>query len=270
MKSYNEVFSELKKKKEGALIAFIVAGDPNFETSIGIAKKIVDAGADILEIGLPFSDPIADGKTIQTADIRALQSGMNTDKFFEFISELRKYTDIPIGVLSYYNLIYQRGVEKFCSDSKKAGINSILVADIVIEESDLIVENAKKYGIGAVFMITQLTSDPRIKEISSHSTGFIYLVSRLGVTGASDSLDKSTLDLIKRTRKFTSKPLCVGFGISNPTHVKEVIHAGADGAIVGSAIVDLIGKNLDDKDKMLKEVGDFVKELKQLKMSTIH
>ena len=106
MKSYNEVFSELKKKKEGALVAFIVAGDPDYETSIEIAKKIVDAGADMLEIGLPFSDPIADGKTIQEADIRALQSGMNTDKFFEFISELRKYTDIPIGVLSYYNLIY--------------------------------------------------------------------------------------------------------------------------------------------------------------------
>ena len=263
MKSYNEVFSELKKKKEGALVAFIAAGDPDYETSIEIVKKIVGSGADILEIGLPFSDPIADGKTIQAADTRALQNGMNTDKFFEFISELRKYTDIPIGVLSYYNLIYQRGVEKFCSDSRKAGINSILVADMVIEENDLIVENARKYGIETVFMITQLTGDSRIKEISSHSTGFIYLVSRLGVTGASDSLSKSTLDLIKRTRKFTSKPLCVGFGISNPTHVKEVINAGADGAIVGSAIVGFIEKNLNNKEKMLEEVGEFVKELKQ-------
>ena len=262
MKTYKEVFENLKNKKQGALVAFIVAGDPDYETSIEIAKKIVDAGADILEIGLPFSDPIADGKTIQAADIRALQSGMNTDKFFEFISELRKYTDIPIGVLSYYNLIYQRGAEKFCSDSKRAGINSILVADMVIEESNLMVENAKKYGIETVFMITPLTSDSRIKEISSHSNGFIYLVSRLGVTGASDNLGKSVLDLIKRTRKFTSKPLCVGFGISTPSHVKYVIKAGADGAIVGSAIVDLVGKNLDDKKKMLEEVSKFVKDLK--------
>ena len=262
MKSYKEVFENLKNKKQGALIAFIVAGDPDFKTSIEIAKKIVDSGADMLEIGLPFSDPIADGKTIQAADIRALQSGMNTDKFFEFISELRKYTDIPIGVLSYYNLIYQRGAEKFCSDSKRAGINSILVADMVIEESNLMVENAKKYGIETVFMITPLTSDSRIKEISSHSNGFIYLVSRLGVTGASDNLGKSVLDLIKRVRKFTSKPLCVGFGISTPSHVKDVIKAGADGAIVGSAIVDLVGKNLDDKKKMLEEVSKFVKDLK--------
>ena len=263
MKTYKEVFENLKKRKQGALIAFIVAGDPDFKTSIEIAKKIVDAGADILEIGLPFSDPIADGKTIQAADIRALQSGMNTDNFFDYISELRKYTDIPIGVLSYYNLIYQRGVEKFCSDSKKAGINSILVADIVIEESDLIVSNAKKYGIENVFMITQLTSDSRIKKISSVSSGFIYLVSRLGVTGASNNLSKSVLDLIKRTRKFTSKPLCVGFGISTASHVKDVIDAGADGAIVGSAIVDLVGGNFDDKKKMLTKIELFSKELKQ-------
>ena len=264
MKTYKEVFEDLKKKNQGALIAFIVAGDPDFKASIEIAKKIVDAGADILEIGLPFSDPIADGKTIQEADIRALKSGMNTDKFFEYISELRKYTDVPIGVLSYYNLIYQRGVEKFCSDSKNAGINSILVADMVIEESDLIVSSAKKFGIETVFMIAPLTSDSRIKQISSLSCGFIYLVSRLGVTGASDSLGKSVLDLIKRVRKFTSKPLCVGFGISTASHVKDVISAGADGAIVGSAIVDVVGKNLKDKKRMLEEVSKFVKELKSL------
>src|SRR3989338_10357786 len=142
MKSYQQVFSELRDK--GALVPFIVIGDPDYETSLNIAKKIVDSGADILELGIPFSGPIADGPTIQEADIRALKSGMNTDGFFEFVSDLRKHTDIPIGVLSYYNLIYQRGIEKFCIDSGKAGINSILIADMTIEESDSMILNAKR------------------------------------------------------------------------------------------------------------------------------
>jgi len=262
MKTYKEVFDNLKKENKGALVAFIVAGDPDYESSLNIAKAICDAGADILEIGLPFSDPIADGKTIQAADIRALQSGMNTDKFFEYISELRKYTNIPIGLLSYYNLVYQRGIEKFCIDSQKAGINSILIADMTIEESDSMILAAKRYSVETVFMITPLTNDSRIKEISSRSNGFIYLVSRLGVTGARDDLGKSTLELIKRVRKFTSKPLCVGFGISNSNHVKDVIKAGADGAIVGSAIVKIIEENLDDKGKMVEKVEEFVKGLK--------
>ena len=263
MKTYKEVFDKLKKDKKGALVAFIVAGDPDYETSLKIAKSICDAGADVLEIGLPFSDPIADGKTIQAADIRALDNGMNTDRFFDFISDLRKHTNVPIGVLSYYNLIYQRGIEKFCIDSKKAGINSILIADMTIEESDSIISNAKKHSVETVFMITPLTNDSRIKEISSRSTGFIYLVSRLGVTGARGDLGKSTLDLIKRVRKFTSKPLCVGFGISNANHVKDVINAGADGAIVGSAIVKIIEENLYDKEKMMEKVKGFVKGLKR-------
>ena len=263
MKTYKEIFSELKNKNEGALIAFIVAGDPDYNTSVEIAKAVVDAGADILEIGLPFSDPIADGKTIQAADIRALENGMNTDRFFEFVKDLRRYTDVPIGILTYYNLIYQRGIEKFCSDSKKAGVNSILIADMSIEESGSMIENAGKHGINNVFMITQLTNEARIKKISQHSTGFIYLVSRLGVTGAQNNLSDSALRLIKKARKYTSKPLCVGFGISNPSHVKDVIKAGADGAIVGSAIVDLVGKNQNNKSKMLLEISEFVKDLKK-------
>ena len=263
MKAYKEVFDKLKKENKGALVAFIVAGDPDYETSLKIAKSICDAGADVLEIGLPFSDPIADGKTIQAADIRALDNGMNTDRFFDFISDLRKHTNVPIGVLSYYNLIYQRGIEKFCIDSRKAGVNSILIADMTIEESDSIVSSAKKHSIETVFMITPLTNDSRIKEISSRSTGFIYLVSRLGVTGARDDLSKSTLELIKRVRNHTDKPLCVGFGISNASHVRDVIKAGADGAIVGSAIVKIIEDNLDDKGKMISEIGKFVKSLKR-------
>ena len=262
MKTYKESFEALKSKKEGALIAFTVIGDPNYKTSLEITKKIVDAGADMLELGLPFSDPIADGKTIQAADIRALNSGINTDQVFNFVRDLRKYTDIPIGFLSYANLVYQRGIEKFHSDSKKSEINSILIADMPIEESDIILKEAEDNSIDTIFMISPLTSDDRIKKIAEKTSGFIYAVSRLGVTGAKENLEKSTLSLIKRIRRFTNKPICVGFGISKPIHAKNVIKEGADGVIVGSAIVNLIAKNINNKEKMLGYIYNYVKNMK--------
>lgn len=262
MKSYNEVFENLKSKKEGALAAFAVIGDPAYKTSLEITKRIVDAGADILELGLPFSDPIADGATIQAADSRALDSGINTDRVFEFAKEIRKYTGIPIGFLSYYNLVYQRGIKKFYRDSRKAGVNSILIADAPIEESDAILETARQNNIETVFMVSPLTNDGRIKKIARSTTGFIYAVSRLGVTGAKSDLENSALKLIKRIRKHTNMHLCMGFGISKPLHVKNVVSAGADGAIVGSAIVDLIEKNLSNKKKMLDTVYNYIRIMK--------
>ena len=262
MKSYNEVFRNLKNRKEGALVAFTVIGDPDYKTSLEVAKKIVDAGADIFELGIPFSDPKADGKTIQGADVRALENGMNTDLVFQFINDLRKYTDVPIGLLAYYNLVYQRGIGRFYQDAKKAGVNSILIADLSIEEAEPVIPVSKKNGVDTVFMVSQLSDDNRIKKITSASNGFIYLVSRLGVTGTGDYLQKSTLSFIKKVRKFTNKPLCVGFGISTPQHVNDIIKAGADGAIVGSAIVDFIGKNVQDKNKMLNEIQNYVKAMK--------
>ena len=155
MKTYKQVFNELKNKNEGALVAFTVIGDPDYETSLDIIKKIIDSGDDILELGLPFSDPIADGPTIQAADIRALSKGMNTDKVFEFVKELREYTDVPIGFLCYYNLIYQRGIGKFYSDCKNYGINSVLIADVPVEESSEILNHARNNNIETVFMVLE-------------------------------------------------------------------------------------------------------------------
>lgn len=262
MESYNEIFRNLKKRNEGALIAFTVIGDPDYETSINIAKKIADSGADALELGVPFSDPIADGKTIQAADVRALQNGMNTNKVFDFVKDLRKYTNIPIGLLTYYNLVYQRGLEKFYQDAYNAEVNSILIADLPIEEANNVINISKRTKIDAVLMVSQLSDNDRIKKIASVSSGFIYIVSRLGVTGIKSELQSSTLALIKRVRKFTNKPLCVGFGISSPQHVKDVINACADGVIVGSAIVHIVERNLKNKKKMMNEMVDFIKRLK--------
>ena len=261
MKTYKQVFSELKKKNQGALVAFTVIGDPNYKISLEIAKKIVDTGADILELGIPFSDPIADGSTIQAADVRALNNGMNTDKAFEFVKDIRKYTDVPIGFLTYYNLVYQRN--EFYSDARKAGANSVLLADVPIEEYEDALKRSRKNNLDTVLMISPLTGNERIKKIASSTSGFIYVISRLGVTGARAELQQSTLKLVKRIKQFSDKPLCVGFGISKPKHVKDVIKAGADGAIVGSAIVELIGKNLNDKKKMMNEIAEFVRELKK-------
>ena len=264
MASYKETFAELKKKKQGALVAFTVIGDPDYKTSLDIVKKIIDSGADILELGLPFSDPIADGPTIQAADMRSLANGMNTDMVFEFLKEIRKYNGkIPIGLLVYGNLMLQRGIEKFYSDAAASCVNSVLAADVPIEEADDYIKAAKSNKVDTVFIISPLTSDERIKKISERTTGFVYVVSRLGVTGAKSNLENSTLELIKRIRKFTDKPLCVGFGISMPEHVKSVINAGADGAIVGSVIVDLIEKRMGKKDRMMNELSSCIYDLKQ-------
>ena len=262
MKTYSQVFQNLKSKKQGALIAFTVIGDPDYKTSLDITKKIIDAGSDMLELGLPFSDPIADGPTIQASDARALKSGMNTNKVFEFVKEIRGYTDAPIGLLSYYNLVYRRGIKKFYDDSRKAGVNSILIADMPIEEADEALKNAKNNNLDTVFMVTQLTNEGRIKKIASVTTGFIYVVSLLGVTGAKSNIKYSAVDLMQRLRRFTDKPLCAGFGISKPFHVKSIINAGSDGVIVGSAIVDLIGKNIGNKEKILNNVYSYVRGMK--------
>lgn len=264
---YKNKFKELKEKNQGALVPFVVIGDPDYDTSLEIVKALVDGGADILELGLPFSDPIADGPTIQLADVRALEKEINTDKIIEFIKDIRKFTDIPIGLLVYYNLVYQRGIEKFYQDFKEAGVDSILIADMPVEESDEMVEVARKTGVNPIFIATQLTSNERLGELTKRGNGFIYVVSRLGVTGARADLQQSTLDLIKRLKPLTDLPLCVGFGISQPEHVKAVLDAGADGAITGSAVVKLIEKNLGDKDKMLDEIKGFVEGMKQATMS---
>jgi tryptophan synthase alpha chain len=263
IQSYDEMFKEVKNRGEGAFIPFAVAGDPDFETSIEIVREYVDNGADALEIGFPFSDPVADGPSVQTADIRSLNSGMTTDKCFEFISRIREFTSIPIGILVYYNLIYKKGLEEFYSKARNAGINGILAADLPPEEAGDAVEMAGKYGLDQIFMVAQTTTNERISEIVKMCTGFLYVVAVMGVTGARSDIKKSTVDLIKRVKNHTDLPLAVGFGISKPEHVKDVIQSGSDGAIVASAIINIITENLDDMDIAKQEIGSFCKELKE-------
>ncbi len=259
MISYSELFSKLNRT---ALVPFFVIGDPDSKTSLELVKAAIDAGADVLELGIPFSDPIADGPTIQKADIRAINSGMNVHKALEFIRQVKAHRDIPIGLLMYYNLIFQYGTDKFFADFHKAGVNSILIADLSIDDADETIAPAKAAGLDTVFMVTPNTETERIKLIASKTTGFIYTVSLLGVTGSRDSLSNSVQGLVNKLKKLTGVPICVGFGISKPEHAVTVAAAGADGVIIGSRIVRIIEENLDNKDRMVSQVADFIKQVK--------
>jgi tryptophan synthase alpha chain len=262
MKSYRDVFSQLKSQKRAALIPFFVIGDPDFDTSVAIVKAAVDAGADVLELGIPFSDPIADGPTIQKADVRAMQAGMNVHKALDFIKTIKQHKDVPIGLLMYYNLICRYGIDKFFRDFHEAGVNSVLVADMSIDDADEVLAPASAAGLDSVFMVTPNTEPERMKMIASKTTGFIYTVSLTGVTGSRDSLSGSVEGLVRQLKTMADVPVCVGFGISKPEHARTVAQAGADGVIIGSKLVGMVEQNLKTPRKAIKEVSAFLKEVR--------
>ena len=252
---YQDLFNGLNR---AALIPFFVIGDPDEETSFELIKTAIDAGADVLELGIPFSDPVADGPTIQKADIRAIDAGMTPQKALAFIKRITDYQPIPIGLLVYYNLIYQYGVERFFEDFKQAGGTSVLVADLSIDDADEITPAAEAAGLETVFMVTPNTSDARIQKVAEQTTGFIYTVSLLGTTGQRTGLSELVKPLIGRLRSLTKKPICVGFGISTPDHAKDIAQAGADGVIIGSRIIKFIEDNPGDTDTMKKQLRDYI------------
>ena len=260
MGKYQDLFKNLNR---AALIPFFVIGDPDEQTSFELVKTAIDAGADVLELGIPFSDPVADGPTIQKADIRAMQAGMTPPKALAFIKRVTDYRPIPIGLLVYYNLIFQYGVEKFFTDFKAAGGTSVLVADLSIDDADEIAPAAQAAGLETVFMVTPNTTEERIEKIAAHTTGFIYTVSLMGTTGERTGLSDLVKPLIERLKKHTDKPICVGFGISSAEHACQVAEAGADGVIIGSRIVKLIEDNPDDPEKMKRAVKAFITDVTQ-------
>ncbi|MEN6395729.1 MAG: tryptophan synthase subunit alpha [Methanoregula sp.] len=254
--------SAFEKKGAAAFIGFTVAGDPDRETSVRIAKALIDGGTDILEFGVPFSDPVADGPTIQRADERALAAGTTPDTIFAIVREVRTFSEIPIVFLTYFNTIYRRGIDRFYREAHEAGVDGILVADMPVEESGEVVEIAQKYGIDPIFLVTQTTSDERMDTIVSRARGYVYLVSVLGVTGTRETVSPGALTLLHRVRTHTTLPLALGFGISTPAHVTTCAKAGADGVIVGSAIVDIVEKHPGDPDGMAAAIRDYVVRMK--------
>lgn len=259
MKTYKDTFANRDK---AALIPFFVLGDPAYDSSLAVIKSAIDAGADILELGIPFSDPIADGPTIQKADIRALKAGMTCAKALALIREIKAYADIPIGLLMYYNLICHYGPDRFYRDAADAGVNSVLVADVCIDDAEEVAGPSRAAGLDTVFMATPVTSDERMQRVAAASTGFIYTVSLLGVTGTREELSGTISDLVQRVKACTDVPVCVGFGISKPEHAAAVARSGADGVIIGSRIVRLVEENSADVRAMTEQVGQFIKDVK--------
>lgn len=249
-------------KDPKAFIPFAVLGYPDPDTSIEILRAMVEGGADMLELGFPFSDPIADGPILQAANTIAVERGINTDACFEIIQKTRQFTDLPIGLLLYYNLVFQYGIDRFCEKCAALKVNTILIADVSLEESGPLLEACQRHGLQTVFIVSELTDEKRLQDINACASGFLYVVSKIGVTGAKDKIPESTNQLLKRLKQSTSLPLFVGFGISNPGQVSQVCQAGADGAICGSAITRFIKEHLENKELLLSGLRDFVAEMK--------
>ena len=251
-------FDELKSRGQKALIAYITAGDPNLKATEGLVHALEWGGVDIIELGVPFSDPLADGPTIQASHARALKNDVGLADVLRLVKKMRSKINAPIVLMLSYNLIIKYGMEKFAGDAVRAGVDGIIPPDLSHDEAKELCKLAK--GLDTIFLVAPTSTDDRIKEIVADSKGFVYLVSLAGITGERKSLPSDIKDNVARIRKYSKVPVAVGFGISTPAQVREV-SGSADGVIVGSAIVKLIegGSNISSK---IKKVEAFVKRLK--------
>ncbi|WP_440949345.1 tryptophan synthase subunit alpha [Methanosphaerula subterraneus] len=245
-----------------AFIAFTVAGDPDPETSVRVAEALATAGADIIELGMPYSDPSADGPMIQRADLRALEAGTTPDTLFAIIRGIRRRSTVPIMILTYYNPIFRRGIDRFYREAADAGADGILIVDLPAEEIGVARTAADRYGLCQIVMAAPTTTDERLDLIGSAGSGFLYVVSVAGVTGARDHLAVGVADLLERIRSRTALPLAVGFGISRPEHVQAIAAAGGDAAIVGSAIAAIIEEHTQDRDRMIEALRVYVTRMR--------
>jgi len=244
------------------VVACIVAGDPDFHESIRIARMLVAAGADMLELVMPFSDPVADGPVIQQAGLRALSAGMNTDRLFELVREVRGETEIPLVIMTYANIVIQRGIEKFYHDAARAGADGVVVADVPLEEAAPFCDAARIAEIDPILFVSQTTSPERLEMILEVAGGFVYIVAAMGVTGVREGIAPETISCIQNLKERTALPVVPGFGISTPEQVQICAEAGADGVIIGSAIIRLIGEHSGYPAAGEKEIRTLVRELK--------
>lgn len=261
MRRIERKFDDLKKRGEKALIIYLTAGDPSLEKTYEMILGLDKAGVDVVEIGVPFSDPTADGPIIQAASQRALKSGTTLPGILNLIGEVRKFSEIPIVLFGYYNPVFIYGNEKFAKRAREAGVDGILVVDLPPEESEELRRYTDKSGIDFISLIAPTSDDDRIKKISEKASGFIYYVSVTGVTGTKKPEIADIRKDMERIKKMTSLPVSIGFGISTPEQVGEVSEY-ADGVVVGSAIVRLIEENSKRKD-LVEKVFSFAGELKK-------
>ncbi|KAL5712422.1 hypothetical protein ACHQM5_014598 [Ranunculus cassubicifolius] len=256
----SETFSRLKQQGKVAFIPYITAGDPDLSTTAEALKVLDSCGSDIIELGVPYSDPLADGPVIQAAATRALARGTNFDAILAMLRGVIPQMSCPIALFTYYNPILKRGVPQFMTTIKDVGVHGLVVPDVPLEETEVLREEALKNGIELVLLTTPTTPVERMKKIVEVSEGFVYLVSSIGVTGARSSVSLRVQSLLQDIKEASNKPVAVGFGISTPEHVKQIAGWGADGVIVGSAMVKILG-NASTPEEGLKELESFTKSL---------
>lgn len=263
MDRYAQMFTTLQQHNQGAFVPFVMLGDPDKQTSLAIIKRLAKGGADALELGIPYSDPIADGPTIQNASIRALSNNITPSDCFDIIAEFRQsYPDMPIGLLLYSNLVLARGLEAFYQAAEQAGVDSILIADVPLREADRFIAIANQHNIKQILIAPPNASDDTLQHIGTKSSGYTYLLGRAGVTGAETAATIPASELINKLTQYKVAPPLLGFGISRPEQVKDAIHSGAAGAISGSATVNIVAENLDNTDEMLAKLEQFVGSMK--------
>ena len=261
MNRIDKKFLELRRKNKKAFIAFITVGDPNLKVTEDLVLAFEKSGVDIVELGVPFSDPLADGPTIQASSQRALKKQVTLKQILDLVSRIRKKSQIPIAFMTYYNPIFYFGESEFAKKASEAGVDGVIIPDLPPEEAGSLIKAARKNHLSTVFFISPTTVQGRIKSIAQASTGFIYYVSLTGVTGARRDLSVDSAKHIKAIKRQTKKPLCVGFGISTSEQVKTFSKI-SDGVIVGSAIVEQIAKNAGKKN-LTEIISKFVSKLSQ-------
>ncbi|QIQ41864.1 MAG: tryptophan synthase subunit alpha [Buchnera aphidicola (Microlophium carnosum)] len=263
MSRYQKMFKQLFLSKEGCFVPFVVLGDPSLKLSIKIIETLIKNGADALEVGIPFSDPLADGLIIQKSNLRALSQKNTFLEYFQVLKKIReKNKRLPIGILIYANLVYNQGIDNFYLQCVNSGIDSVLIADIPIEESKCIYQTANKYQIHSIFICPPDADDCFLRKLSLYAQGFIYVLSRSGVTGIKDDTLSLSEKFIQKIKKYNTIPLLQGFGISNSQQVKKAISSGLSGVICGSAIINIIEKYLNQEKKMIQKIKEFTNLLK--------
>jgi tryptophan synthase alpha chain len=260
MSRIKDAFARARSQDRAAFVAYLCAGDPDFETSLSACRAVIAAGADILELGVPFSDPLADGITNQLAAQRALEAGMTAARVFELVRRIRESSEVPIVFYTYYNLVFSNGVDRYLREARSAGVDGMLTLDLPPEESGEAAAASREHGVDTVCIVAPTTPDSRLPRIAAAATGFIYYVSREGVTGVRDQLAGGIPEAVARIRRHTKLPVAVGFGISSRAQVAQVA-AHADGVVVGSALVNVIRDGLGDRSRVGKELSLKVADL---------
>jgi tryptophan synthase alpha chain len=260
-------FAELKKEGRAAFVTFLMCGDPDMATSLAIIKALPKAGADIIEIGMPFTDPMADGPAIQAAGLRALKAGMTLTKTLQVVRDFRKgEATTPIVLMGYYNPIYIYGVDRFLTDAKSAGVDGLIIVDLPPEEDAELCIPAMNAGLNFIRLATPTTDDKRLPAVLENTSGFVYYVSITGITGSASAATSDVASAVARIKRHTKLPVCVGFGIRTPDAARDIAQA-ANGAVVGSALIDVLRETLDANGKATAKtvpaVADFVSSLAQ-------